>query len=178
MALYLGLEDLKTESRTEKVKQEKRLQSVRKGPVGYISPSPKPNHSCCFFFGPKAKETEVLFCGNEPQCKGVINKLDHRQDHYIADCQHILLVAQKIKDWVRSKINFFLGPQEPLLVTVKRHKLAWFGHVSHLDSLSKTILQGTFEGEARRGRQRKCWVDSIKQWTSLPIPGSLTKASS
>ena len=33
-------------------------------------------------------------------------------------------------------------------------------------SLSKTILQGTLEGERRRGRQRKCWIDNIKEWTS------------
>ena len=47
------------------------------------------------------------------------------------------------KDWVRSKINSLVGPQEPLLSTVNRRKLAWIGHVTHHDSLSKTILQGT-----------------------------------
>ena len=29
---------------------------------------------------------------------------------------------------------------------VKRRKLAWFGHVTRHDSLSKTIVQGTLEG--------------------------------
>ena len=38
------------------------------------------------------------------------------------------------------------GPQKPLLATVKRRTLAWFGHVTRHDSLSKTILQGTSEG--------------------------------
>ena len=41
-------------------------------------------------------------------------------------------------------------------------------HVTRYDSLSKTILRGTFEGGRRRGRQRKCWMEDIKEWTSLP----------
>ena len=45
------------------------------------------------------------------------------------------------------------------------------------DSLSKTILQGTLEGGRRRGRQRKCWLDNVKEWISLPIPELLTRAS-
>ena len=49
-------------------------------------------------------------------------------------------------DWVRSKINSLVGPQQPRLATVERRKLAWFGHVTRPDSLSKTILQGTLEG--------------------------------
>ena len=32
-------------------------------------------------------------------------------------------------DWVRSKINFLVSPQEPLLATVERRKLEWFGLV-------------------------------------------------
>ena len=38
---------------------------------------------------------------------------------------------------------FRVGPQEPLLATVKRRKLAWLGNVTSNDSLSKTIHQGT-----------------------------------
>ena len=36
-------------------------------------------------------------------------------------------LEHKTNDWVRSKINFLVGPQEPLLATVKRRKLSWFG---------------------------------------------------
>ena len=63
-------------------------------------------------------------------------------------------------------------------VTTNGQKLeeAWFVHVTRHDSLSKTILQGTLEAGRRRGRQRKCWTDNIKEWTSLPMP-ELTGAS-
>ena len=78
---------------------------------------------------------------------------------------------------VRSKVNFLVSPHELLLTTVKRRKRAWFKRVTRHLSLSTTILQGTLVGGRRRGRQRKCWVDSIKEWTSLPVPELLTRAS-
>ena len=80
-------------------------------------------------------------------------------------------------DWVRRRVNFLVGPQEPLLATVKRRKLAWFGRVTRHDSLSKIILQDTLEGWRRCDRQRKNWMVNIKEWTSLPIPELLTTAS-
>ena len=58
----------------------------------------------------------------------------------------ISYLEHKTNDWVQSKINFLVGPQEPLLTTVKRRKLAWFEYVTCHDSLSKPILQGTLEG--------------------------------
>ena len=90
----------------------------------------------------------------------------------------ISYLEHKTNDWMRSKINSRVDPQKPLLATVKRRKLAWFGHITRHDSLPKTILQGTLEGGRRRGRQRKCWMNNIKEWTSLPMPELLTKASS
>ena len=80
-------------------------------------------------------------------------------------------------NWVQNKINFLVGFQELLLATVKRQKLAWFGHVTCHDSLSKTILRSTLEGGFRHGWQRKYWMDNVKKWTSLPMPKLLTTAS-
>ena len=73
--------------------------------------------------------------------------------------------------------HYFYSQQEPLLATVKKQKLACFGHVTRHDSLSKTILQSTMEGRRRRGRQRKCWMDNVKLLTSHPMPELLTMAS-
>ena len=56
-----------------------------------------------------------------------------------------------------------------------RRKLPWFGHVTCHKSLSKTILQGILEDGRRRCRQRKCWMDNIKKWTSLPVHELFTK---
>ena len=86
--------------------------------------------------------------------------------------------------WFEHKTNVFVqeqvaalaGPQEPLLAVVKRRKLTWFGHVTRHNSLSKTILQGTIEGGRRRGRQRKSWMEDVKNWTNLDMPQLLTQA--
>ena len=65
----------------------------------------------------------------------------------------------------------------PLLAIVKRRKLAWFGHVTRHNTLSKTILQGTVEGGRRKGRPRKSWTEDIKVWTQAEMPALLEKAS-
>ena len=79
----------------------------------------------------------------------------------------------KTNGWVRSKINFLVGLQKPLLATVKRRKLAWFGHVTCHDSLSKTILHGTV-GDAVVGRGNAGWTTS-KSGHSCPYQGLLQK---
>ena len=89
----------------------------------------------------------------------------------------ISYLEHKMNGWVRSKISILVGPQEPLLATVKWQKLVWFGHVTHHDRFSKTIFQGPLEGELHYGWERKCWTDNNKEWASLPIPELLTKAS-
>jgi hypothetical protein len=59
--------------------------------------------------------------------------------------------------------------QQHLLSVIKRRKLAWYGHVTRHDSLSKTILQETVNGYCRRGGQIKTWIDNIKEWTRLNV---------
>ena len=83
-------------------------------------------------------------------------------------------LEHKTNGWVRNKINFLVGLQQPVLATVKIRKLAWFEHVIRHDSISRTILEGTLEGGQRHGRQKKCWMDNIKEWTSLLTPEVLT----
>ena len=89
----------------------------------------------------------------------------------------ISYLGHKTNDYVRSTITSLVGPHEPLLATVKRRKLTWFGHITRHDSLSKTILQGTLEGGRRRGRQRKSWSDNVKEWTDLTMSELVHEAS-
>ena len=78
---------------------------------------------------------------------------------------------------VKEEIEARAGPQEPLLSSVRRRKLLWFGHVTRHDGVSKVILQGTIEGQRKRGRQRKMWLDNIKDWTGLSLPQLLERAT-
>ena len=40
---------------------------------------------------------------------------------------------------VCAKIQQAIGPSKDVLTTINRHKLQWFGHVSHVSCLAKTI---------------------------------------
>ena len=64
------------------------------------------------------------------------------------------------------------GPYGALLITVKRRKLQWYGHVSRSSGLAKTILQGAVKWGRRQGRWRKRWEDNIWGWTSLEFTKS------
>ena len=83
---------------------------------------------------------------------------------------------RKTDDFVHAQVTSRAGPQEPLLATIKRRKLTWFGHVTRHNSLPKTILQGTLEGGRKRGRQAKSWLDNIKEWTRMDTPTLIRKA--
>ena len=49
----------------------------------------------------------------------------------------ISYLERKANDWVPSKINSLVGPQEPLPAIGKRRKFAWYWHVTRHDSFSK-----------------------------------------
>ena len=73
---------------------------------------------------------------------------------------------------VHAKIQQATGPHTDLLTIIKRYKLQWHGHVSHLSGLAKTILHGTVKMGRRQGRQRKRWEDNIREWTDLEFTKS------
>lgn len=83
---------------------------------------------------------------------------------------------RKTNEEVKNHVELLAGPQEPLLATAKRRKLKWFGHVTRHNTLPKTVLQGTLEGGRRRGRQLKCWMDNIKEWTQMDSPTLIRRA--
>ena len=82
---------------------------------------------------------------------------------------HISYKDHVANEEVRAKIQQAIGPHEDPLMIVKRHKLQWYGHVSHSSGLAKIILQGTVRGGRRQGGQRKRWEDNIREWTGLEL---------
>ena len=77
---------------------------------------------------------------------------------------------------VRRKIQPSFGEYDELLTLVKKRKLRWFGYVSRSSGLAKTILQGTVKGKRKRGRQKRRWVDNIKEWTGMDFASSTRAA--
>ena len=60
------------------------------------------------------------------------------------------------------KIQAGIGEYDELLNLDKKRKLRLYGHVLRSSGLAKTILQGIVKGK-RRGREKKRWVDNIKE---------------
>ena len=77
---------------------------------------------------------------------------------------------------VKARIGNAIGTCEDLLTSVKRRKLKWYGHITRSSGLAKTILQGAVQGSRRKGKQRKWWEGSIKEWTGLEWNIILQKA--
>ena len=68
---------------------------------------------------------------------------------------------------VMQAISEAAGPQKPLLATVKRRKLQWFGDATRHNTLAKEILQGTVKGGGKRGRPQQMCMDNTREWTGL-----------
>ena len=100
-------------------------------------------------------DLEKRICTFENKCYRKILRVSYREHRTNED--------------ILEEITARTGRQEPLLSTVKRRKLSWFGHTLRHDGLCKTVLQGTVEGQRKRGRQRKQWQDNIKEWTGKSI---------
>ena len=88
-------------------------------------------HGPCLLTLKKQKNKTIQLSAFGTKCMGKLLRISY--------------LEHKTNGWARSKINFLVGPQEPLPATGKRRKHAWFGHVTRRNSLSQTILQGTLE---------------------------------
>ncbi|GFR87960.1 endonuclease-reverse transcriptase [Elysia marginata] len=72
-------------------------------------------------------------------------------------CYRILLSIshKEHNEEVRRRIENAIGPHVDLLTIVRQWKLKWYGHTTRSSGLAKTIMQGTVNGDRRRGRQKK-----------------------
>ena len=50
-----------------------------------------------------------------------------------------------------------------------RRKMTKFGHITRHDSMSKIILQGYVEGNRKRGRPKKNWLNNIYEYSNLAL---------
>ena len=76
---------------------------------------------------------------------------------------------------MKPKFTNAMGSHEDLLIPGKRRKFLWDGHVTKSTGLVKTILQGTAQGETKKGRHRKRWED-ITNWTRKILCDNLRRA--
>ena len=87
---------------------------------------------------------------------------------------HISYKDHVTNEEVCAKIRQVIGPHKDLLTIVKRHKLQWYGHVSHSSGLAKPFYKAQWKGEedkADRGRGGKTTQGNGQAWCSLSPRG-------
>src|SRR5262249_12021471 len=59
-----------------------------------------------------------------------------------------------------------VGRRDTLLQKVVRRKLQLFGHICRMDSSRKlrTLVFGVMEGNNKRGRPKREWIEDVKIW--------------
>ena len=64
-----------------------------------------------------------------------------------------------------------LGVKRQLLGELVKRKLTYLGHIlrGSGSALTLQIIEGKVEGKRKRGRQKKQWMDNIREWTGLNL---------
>ena len=75
-----------------------------------------------------------------------------------------------------SKPFLQIHKQVPLIVSVCKRKLQFFGHIVRSGCLSLTVLQGCVAGGRGRRRPRMSWLDNIISWPALDMQSLLAAA--
>ena len=112
----------------------------------------------------------------DPACWLWENDTGFRNQVYEEPSSYLLLRAQDQR-LLRSKINFLVGPQEPLLATVKGRKLAWFRHATRHDSSPKPSFRAVPWRLGDAVVDRKKILDGQHQRVDIPaMPEPLARA--
>ena len=73
----------------------------------------------------------------------------------------------KTNEYIKDVMISLICIYEPIIQSIRRRKLKWYGHKIRHDNLSKTILQGMVEGSRKCDRPKRKWIDDIKEWSKL-----------
>ena len=63
-----------------------------------------------------------------------------------------------------------------LVLSIKKKKLAYYGHVRRHNSLQKLVLEGKVDGKRGRGRRRKSWTGNVSEMTKMSMAQRSVKA--
>ncbi|XP_055388393.1 uncharacterized protein LOC129616943 [Condylostylus longicornis] len=79
-----------------------------------------------------------------------------------------------------SEVLNRLRKQRELLLTIKKQKAAYFGHVirGQKYELLQLIIQGRIEGKRGVGRKQMSWLRNIRNWTNIRTIGNLVHIAS
>ena len=75
--------------------------------------------------------------------------------------------AMRTNESVRSEL--LIDDHDRMLIRINKQKLTFFGHVMRANGLEKAIMIGMGNGQRRKGRPRRRWLDEIEMLTDKKI---------
>ena len=63
-----------------------------------------------------------------------------------------------------------------LVLSIKKKKLAYYGHVKRHRSLQKLVLESRVDGKRGRRRRRKSWTGNVSEMTKMSMAQCSVKA--
>jgi len=83
--------------------------------------------------------------------------------------RRITRTSWKDKKTNREVLNQLDLKGTSIVKTIKKRKLAYYGHIRRHDTLQRKILEGKIEGKRTKGRRRKSWIENIEETTGMKI---------
>ena len=65
-----------------------------------------------------------------------------------------------------------------ITVTIKRSKVAWYGHLKRSSIPAKVVMEGFIPGYRKRGRPSRRWLEDVKEWTGCNLSQIFTASTS
>ena len=56
-----------------------------------------------------------------------------------------------------------------ITVTIKRSKVAWYGHLRRSSIPAKVVMEGFIPGYRKRGRPSRRWLEDVREWTGYNL---------
>lgn len=68
-----------------------------------------------------------------------------------------------------NEVLYRLGKERELLSTIKKRKVAYFGHILRNEKyeILQLIIEGKIEGRRGAGRKEISWIQNIQNWSGL-----------
>ena len=88
-----------------------------------------------------------------------------------------VVVSQKHEMKSNAEVLKTIGLKNTeLVLSIKKTKMAYYGHIKRHHSLQKIVLEGKVVGKRGRGQRRKSWTGNVSEMTNMSMAQCSVKA--
>ncbi len=82
-------------------------------------------------------------------------------------CYRRMFKISWVKKITNKRVLEMAKEKEALMTIIMKRKAQYCGHLIRNHELLTTILEGKIEGKKARGRQRRMWMDDLREWLRI-----------